>query len=372
MTTENSLLHESQENMHLICFGFLWVHQKENNQSSFNKNYIESLYSALEENSNFIEIFPPQNILRKWHNEGEIAIYQSSTDDKCLHINKFIRIKVVLPKRTILSMVKYANYSNPEDFYIYFNGQIFATVAKITEYPIRTEINSIAQQLLLETLSKSGDWEVFNKFDPSIIKTDLYLKSQMNSGLSGSTYKVEIIDKCACISYNDRTEPDEIVRRILSDSWYSLSSFFDQRIAAADYYKNIHKINILNNELTSLISNYFNIPKIELIFSPRSREIRKLLAEMHTMMLEISNSEEILRKTKKDAIETIERSITLSPFQLYFENQMDSEIVFNRESQLNMMNFAFSEGNTFSTTQATIVAGLASAFIASIFSLFSK
>ena len=164
-----------------------------------------------------------------------------------------------------------------------------------------------------------------------------------------------------------------IFEKLLVDSVYSLSGFFDQRMAAASYSIKVQGINKLNQELASLVTNYFSIPKHKLIFSEKSREIRKLIAEMHKIMQEISNHEEILRKTKKDAVEKFDGSIVFGGFKEYFENQMDSDIVFNREAQLNMMNFAVSEGNTFSTTQATIIAALIGAFLASLLTIiFSK
>ena len=365
-------LKESLCDFHIGSFGFLWLKPKDGISNVTFHQYIDVLFSSLERNLNFIEISPSSALLKKWYSEGEIYFYQASTE-KSLFLSRFVKIKVVIPKRKVAEIIRYANFWNPEEFTIYFNGQVFAILAKTTEYPVRTEVIKIAHRLLLDVVSNSEIWDVVDNVDPKFIHTDIYLKPQGETNFRGLGYKVEISDGNVCVNYNKKSSPHLIFEKLLVDSVYSLSGFFDQRMAAASYSIKVQGINKLNQELASLVTNYFSIPKHKLIFSEKSREIRKLIAEMHKIMQEISNHEEILRKTKKDAVEKFDGSIVFGGFKEYFENQMDSDIVFNREAQLNMMNFAVSEGNTFSTTQATIIAALIGAFLASLLTIiFSK
>lgn len=353
---------------HVGALGFLWLKPK-SGAVTFSQ-YIDAIFLALEKNLNFIEISPSSVLLKKWYSEGDVYFYRSGTD-QAFFLSRFLKIKVVVPKRKFAGIIRYANFWNPEEFTIYFNGQVFAVMAETAEYPVKTEVIKVAHQLLLDTVAVSEVWDVVHDIDPKFINMDIYLKSQSKTNLRGVGYKVDVDDGNVCVIYNQKSNPDLIFEKLLADSVYSLSGFFDQRVAAEGYSIKVRQINKLNQDLTSLVTSYFSIPKHKLIFSPKSREIRRLIAEMHAMMQEISNHEEVLRKAKKDAVEKLGRSILFGCFKEYFENQMDSDIVFNRESQLNMMNFAFSEGNTFSTAQATIVAALVGVVLASLISMIS-
>lgn len=364
---------EKISHLYVAKVGFLWlklkkdfhdkVFQKVPSDENLSYQFLEEIIICLEKSHSFIDISPPIGILKEWIDSGSMLLH-SSKEEETIYFGKFIKIRVVKPRRKNKRFQTFSTSWNPEEFTLYFNGELFFAIAETSEYIDNTDIANIARDLLIEALSDSKLWDINSYIEPKSLHQKIYFQVlQVDRNLAKDKYHQ---GSDVYFNFCDKKSYLEGLDIFMWKLLVVVSPFYTQRIEGYYYSRSVFKLLSSNSHLNNLIASYFAENNLMQFMSSKPKEIRFLIASMHSMMQEIAHHEEKLRNAKKIALENIENTDFLKEHKNYFERQMDSDIVFNRDAQLNMMNFASSESNNSSTIQATVFA----AVFAACFSIF--
>lgn len=332
--------------------------------------YITELYDRLEASPHIMDIEPSrEQLLKNMENEEQISdiTYYRGT----LTFDDYIRLRIVLPRRKREELFGYMTWSwCPEEFTIYFNGVQFLVHAQVDSAPIITDIGQVAREFLTETLKTSDKWEHIEGIGPTPIHPEIYMvravKKEPSDGKEHSLRYVNYENGDLVMI----AETDDLIQQtmpvIFRDMDSFLRMFYVARMEAKDHYEAIDDLEDTNSDLNSLLSAYFKLPIYRRLFSKTPSLIRQTLAKMHSQLQDVSSCETDLRVAIKDAKRYLNEANVFSKAEEYFVEHLEKDRLFNRDSQLTVMNFAADETNSLATAQATFIAAMIGAIIGSL------
>lgn len=339
------------------------------------KEYVEELYSLLENSPHIMEINPTRKALLDKFEGAEFGI-RTWAFEQSLSLGAFLSLRVVLPKRKRDDLGIFPWTWSPEEFELFFDGALFVAFAKIDAIPLATDLGQIAREFLVETLTPSKIWHHVDGFGPTPIHPELYfLHAAPKSTDVAPQLQLPLIQE-ACgdlvVVVPDNKPLDAITKPLLRDVSFALGDFYGQRVADREYSDAVDSLEELDQQLNSRVSAYFKQHPLHRLFSGESRSIRQLIAEMHTALRNVSFSEKMARRKEDEARRSVAETTFLKYLDAYFDEHMISDVIFDREAEVANMNFAATETNNFAIVQATIIAALLGAVIGGLLAIFAK
>lgn len=337
--------------------------------------YVEELYSLLEKSPHIMEIKPTLKELKEDFKGGNFGI-TTWAYDKALSLGKFLSLRVVLPKRKRDDLGIYPWTWNPEEFELFFDGALFVAFAEIDSVPLATDLGQIAREFLTETLAPAKIWNHVCGIGPTPIHPEFYfLQAAPKSSETTHSMRLPLIQETRgdlVIVVSDNEPIDVITKPLLRDVRFALSDFYSQRVADRQYSDAVDALANLDQQLNVRVSKYFKQSSLGRLFSGQSRSIRQLIAEMHTALQQVSFAEKMARRKQEEASGSIAESTFLKGLSAYFDEHMRSDVMFDREAELNSMNFAAAETNNFAIVQATVLAALIGAVLGGLLTVVAK
>ena len=264
---------------------------------------------------------------------------------------------------------------NPEEFELFFDGAQFIVLAGVDTIPIATDLGQIAREFLVETLAPSKILKHVDGIGPTPIHPEFYFLLAVNKSAEVAVTHLPRINETRgdlVVVVPDNKSLDSITEPLLRDASFGLSDFYEQRVADREYRDAVDALDELDQQLNTRVSNYFAQGTIHRLFSGESRSIRKLIAEMHGALRNISFSEKLARRKEDEARRAIAETTFLKYLGTYFDEHMASDVIFDREAELSSMNFAATETNNFAVVQATVIAASLGAIIGGILAIIAK
>lgn len=336
------------------------------------REYVEELYSLLERSPHVMEIRPTREELLDEFSSGELGI-RTWALGHALSLSRFLSLRVVLPKRKRDDLGIFPWSWNPEEFELFFDGAQFVALANVDAVPIATDLGQIAREFLSETLAVSKLLKHVDGIGPTPIHPELYfLQAAKKPEDHGVAHLPHIsVVQGDLIVVSDNKSIDLIAGSLLRDAAFGLSDFYEQRVADSAYRDAVDVLDGLDLQLNRRVSAYFAQGSVRRLLSGESRSIRKLIAEMHSALRNISFNEKMARRKEESARRAIAETSFLKYLDRYFDEHMVSKVIFDREAELSSMNFAATETNNFAVVQATIVAALLGGAIGGILTLIA-
>jgi hypothetical protein len=284
-----------------------------------------------------------------------------------MSLGRFLKLRVVMPKRKREKLGLFSWSWNPEEFTVHFDGSMFCVYAPIESIPIATDLGQITRDFLKETLSTSEIWKHVDGIGPTPIHPVIYfVKAKINEGIEEPAVKLPVIKAFRndiCIFLPDDRTLDSVTRPLFRDMHFALQTFYIQRLANSRLRDEIDELGEMNENLSALVAQYFELPIYKRFFSNIPRNIRKLIAKMHISLQQVSSAVMEEQQSKAEALKAIQDTTFLKGVENYFAEHMKSDNEMNKDSQLSIMNYAADETSNFAITQATLVAALSGALI---------
>lgn len=328
--------------------------------------FVDELYAKLSASPHVMDIEPNKEDLFDDYEQGEFGIAILSHRNS-MRLGRFLKMRVVMPKRKREELGMFSWSWNPEEFTVYFDGSMFCVYAPIESIPIATDLGQITRDFLKETLSGSEIWELIEGIGPTPIHPELYFVIvKPNEGNKEPEIQLPVIktyrnDICIFISEDKTLE--SITRPLFRDMIFGLHMFYSQRLANSRLRNEVDKLENMNEGLSTLVSQYFELPVHKRLFSTTPSDIRRLIAKMHMSLQQVSSAVIETQRSKEDAFKAIQDTTFLKGVESYFMEHMESDEDVDRDTQLSIMNFAAGETSNFDIIRTTLIAALSGALI---------
>lgn len=330
------------------------------------KAYINDLFALISASPHVMEVTPTREEFIANFEKGDFSV--SVWPMESIISLDFIKLRMIMPKRKRQELGVFQNSWSPDEFNIAFNGSIFLTYAPIQKIPVFTDLGQIAREYLSDLMSGSKIIEPYSGIGPTPIHPEIYIvKLKEKEGIEKtSTNKIPTIkfpEGKIVILIPDEDGIEDVLDPLLMEIELYITGFYAQRLIDRSLSEQIESLEEMNELLSEKLVDYFELTLLKRFFSKKPKEIRYLLASMHSCLQEITSSKFHAKTKRDDALKHIDESIFFSGIKKYFDEHMEERNNFDRESQLTSMNFAADETSNFILTQSTLVAALAGALI---------
>jgi len=372
---------ESQINeAYLVKLGKVKVKSKKifriyhsDDQMEILKECLSEIYTIFSDSPYVLELFPTYDAIIEKNERMPLMNFIKEEWQWQLNLMSFIKMHVKIPssEQKTFQFVPWA--SNNEEFYIYFNGNLFLVYTSIKYVPDISNIGQLARDFIHNTFKNStlfeSDFSPPTPIHPNIFLVEYSHHDKYQTSIAKPNVEPFIDNLCIYVPKNIDID---IINYLLIDTLFSLEKFYTQKEYYGIMENKLGRIYNLNNNLNELMFDYFNSPVFKRFFSSIPKKIRKTIAYMHSAKQDLSNSEIECRNRKDEALYCLNESYFLKNFENYFINEMSHEQIFDYEHQLSLMNFASEETSNFALVQSTLIAALVGSIIGGSISLFSQ
>nr|WP_295713051.1 hypothetical protein [uncultured Halomonas sp.] len=343
-----------------------WASREESDFGSRIKEYIEDTYSLIAASPHVMDVHPSKEECIQAFEDGDFGV--SVWPMQSTISIDFINLRMVMPKRKREELGVFKSSWSPDEFNITFDGSIFLTYAAIDEIPVFTDLGQIAREYLKNLMDGSMLIDPYDGVGPTPIHPEIYIvklqvKNDTEIDTENKIPRIKYAEGKVIILIPDEDDIEEVVESLQHDMTFYKSRFYQQRLMDRNLTILIDSLEEMNETLSEKLSEYFELTLFQRFLSKNPKEIRTLLATMHLCLQQITSAQFHAKRKRDEALKGISGSTFFDGIEEYFDDHMEDENDFDRESQLTSMNFAAEETGNFVLTQATLVAALAGALI---------
>ena len=330
------------------------------------KEYIEDTYSLIAASPHVMDVQPSKDEYIEAFDEGDFGV--SVWPMQSTISIDFLNLRMVMPKRKREELGVFKSSWSPEEFNIAFDGSIFLTYASIDKIPVFTDLGQIAREYLKNLMDGSKIIDPYEGVGPTPIRPEIYivkLKSKIDAEVDPENKipRVKYAEGKIIILIPDEDDIEEVIDFLQHEMTFYIGSFYHQRLMDRELSILIDTLEEMNETLSEKLAEYFTLTLWKRFFSNKPKEIRSLLATMHLCLQKITSAQFHAKRKRDETLKGIADSTFFCGIEEYFDEHMEDDNNFDRESQLTSMNFAADETGNFVLTQAALVAALAGALI---------